>query len=48
MLSALTELGRVGLTAIGATAADAQHRFEEIQGLLLTAAGKLDEAVAVA
>ncbi|HWK28148.1 MAG TPA: ATP-grasp domain-containing protein [Solirubrobacter sp.] len=35
MLSALDELGRVGLTAIGYTAADAQSRFEHAQALLL-------------
>jgi hypothetical protein len=38
MLSALDELGRVGLTAIGSTAADAQSRFEHAQALLLEAA----------
>lgn len=38
MLSALDELGRVGLTAIGSTAADAQSRFEQAQALLLDAA----------
>jgi hypothetical protein len=40
MLSALDELGRVGLTAIGSTAADAQSRFEHAQELLLDAAGE--------
>ena len=40
MLSALDELGRVGLTAIGNTAADAQSRFEQAQELLLDAAGE--------
>lgn len=38
MLSALDELGRVGMTAIGNTAADAQSRFEHAQALLLEAA----------
>ena len=37
MLSALDDLGRVGLTAIGNTAADAQLRFESAQALLLEA-----------
>ena len=40
MLSALDELGRVGLTAIGHTAADAQSRFDDAQELLLDAAGE--------
>jgi hypothetical protein len=40
MLSALDELGRVGLTAIGHTAADAQSRFEHAQALLLEAAAE--------
>ena len=48
MLSALDELGRVGLTAIGNTAADAQRRFEHAQELLLAAAAELDAAIAVA
>jgi hypothetical protein len=48
MLSAVADLGRIGLTAIGASAADAQHRFEEIQTVLLSAADELDAAVAVA
>jgi len=48
MLSALTELGRVGMTAIGATAAAAQHCFEEMQALLLSAGDELEDAVAVA
>jgi hypothetical protein len=50
MNSALDELGRVGLTAIGRTAADAQQRFEHAQALLLSAAtaAELDTAVAVA
>ena len=38
MLSALDDLGRVGLTAIGSTAADAQSRFEDAQALLFDAA----------
>jgi hypothetical protein len=37
MLGALDELGRVGLTAIGSTAADAQSRFESAQALLMEA-----------
>ena len=40
MLSAIDELGRVGLTAIGTTAADAQSRFEQVQELLLDGAGE--------
>jgi hypothetical protein len=40
MLSAIDELGRVGLTAIGNTAADAQSRFEQAQELLLDAAAE--------
>ena len=40
MLSSIDELGRVGLTAIGNTAADAQSRFEHAQELLLDAAGE--------
>ena len=40
MLSAIDELGRVGLTAIGTTAADAQSRFEQAQALLLDGAGE--------
>jgi predicted thioredoxin/glutaredoxin len=40
MLSALDELGRVGLTAIGTTAADAQSRVENAQELLLDAAAE--------
>jgi hypothetical protein len=38
MLSALDELGRVGYTAIGDTAADAQSRFENAKEVLLDAA----------
>jgi hypothetical protein len=48
MLSSLDELGRVGMTAIGRTAADAQQRFESAQAMLLAAAAELDTAVAVA
>ncbi len=48
MLSSLDELGRVGMTAIGRTAADAQQRFESAQTMLLAAAAELDPAVAVA
>ncbi len=40
MLSALDELGRVGYTAIGHTAADAQSRFDYAQELLLDAAAE--------
>jgi hypothetical protein len=40
MLSALDELGRVGYTAIGDTAADAQSRFDYAQELLLDAAAE--------
>jgi hypothetical protein len=40
MLSLINELGRVGLTAIGDTVADAQSRFEHAQELLLDAAGE--------
>ena len=40
MLSALDDLGRVGLTAIGSTAADAQSRFEHAQALLFDAAAE--------
>jgi hypothetical protein len=48
MLSSLDELGRVGLTAIGSTAADAQRRFEHAQALLLSAAGEAAVEPAVA
>ena len=48
MLSSLDELGRVGLTAIGRTAADAQQRFEHAQAMLLARPPSLDTAVAVA
>jgi hypothetical protein len=48
MLSALDELGRVGLTAIGSTATDAQRRFEHAQALLLSAAAELGAEPAVA
>jgi hypothetical protein len=48
MLSALDELGRVGLTAIGDSAADAQRRFDDAQTLLLDAAAELAAEVAVA
>jgi hypothetical protein len=47
MLSALTELGRMGMTVIGRTAADAQQRFETAQRVLLGAAGTLESEVAV-
>ena len=40
MLSALDELGRVGMTVIGRTAADAQSRFEHAQALLFDAAAE--------
>jgi hypothetical protein len=41
MLSAIDELGRVGMTAIGSTAADAQSRFESAQALLMDAGSEL-------
>lgn len=47
MLSALTELGRIGMTVIGRTAADAQERFETAQSILLNAAAHLESEVAV-
>jgi hypothetical protein len=47
MLSALTELGRMGMTVIGRTAADAQQRFEAAQSLLLSAAATVEAEVAV-
>lgn len=47
MLSALTELGRIGMTVIGRTAADAQERFEAAQTILLNAAANLESEVAV-
>ncbi|MBE2314649.1 hypothetical protein DVA67_001585 [Solirubrobacter sp. CPCC 204708] len=47
MLSALTELGRMGMTAIGSTAAEAQERFEATQSILLGAAANLESEVAV-
>lgn len=47
MLSGLTELGRIGMTVIGRTAADAQERFEAVQSVLLTAAANLESEVAV-
>ena len=47
MLSALTELGRMGMTVIGRTAADAQARFEAAQSLLLGAAATVEAEVAV-
>ena len=40
MLSSLDRLGRVGLTAIGDSAAEAQRRYEEATGRLLAAAGE--------
>ena len=39
MLSALDDLGRVGLTAIGDSVADAQRRYDHACGTLLRAAG---------
>lgn len=47
MLSALTELGRIGMTVIGRTALDAQERFEAAQTTLLSAAANLESEVAV-
>ena len=47
MLSALTELGRMGMTAIGRSAADAQTRFETAHAALLGAAAALEPEVAV-
>ena len=47
MLSALGELGRMGMTVIGSTAADAQERFEDAQRILLSAAANLESEVAV-
>ena len=47
MLSALSELGRMGMTVIGRTAADAQQRFEAAQSLLLSAAATVEAEVAV-
>jgi hypothetical protein len=35
MLSCVTEHGRVGMTAIGNTAADARHRYEEAERVLM-------------
>jgi hypothetical protein len=47
MLSSLDELGRMGMTAIGATPADAQARFDTVQARLLAAAAELEAEVAV-
>ena len=47
MLSALTELGRMGMTVIGRTAADAQARFDVAHSLLLSAAATAEAEVAV-
>ena len=47
MLSALTELGRMGMTAIGSSATDAQARFDIAQRVLLDAAATLGSEVAV-
>jgi hypothetical protein len=38
MLSSLDRLGRVGLTAVGDSAGDAQLRFEQARAVLLEAA----------
>ena len=47
MLSALEPLGRIGLTAIGDTAADAERRFERARVvLLLAAAARTDLSLA--
>ena len=35
MISSLTEHGRVGLTAVGNTAEEADRRYEEAQRILL-------------
>ena len=48
MISALAELGRLGMTVIGRSATDAQLRFDQITALLLAAADNLDAEVAVA
>jgi hypothetical protein len=50
MLSALEPLGRVGLTAVGDTAADAQRRFEHARAVLLLSgyAGRRIAALSVA
>src|SRR3954468_18307890 len=47
MLSALDELGRMGITAIGFSAADAQARFDAAQALLREAAASVEPEVAV-
>jgi hypothetical protein len=48
MLSALGELGRMGMTVIGRSATDAQLRYDTAAALLLAAADALDVEVAVA
>ena len=48
MLSSLAELGRMGMTAIGRSATDAQRRYDHVMELLLGSAEELDAAVAVA
>ena len=47
MLSALTDLGRMGMTVIGSSAGDAHARFEAAQNLLLSAAATVEAEVAV-
>jgi hypothetical protein len=42
MLSSLDELGRVGLTSIGNTPADAQRRYEHAHAMLLNEAARAD------
>ncbi len=43
MMSAITELGRVGITAVGATAAEADERYAAAEKTLLTDAGIASE-----
>jgi Pre ATP-grasp domain len=45
MLSSLDELGRMGMTAIGVSAVDAQARFDAAQALLLAASVEPEVAV---
>jgi hypothetical protein len=46
MLSSLAELGRMGMTAIGRSATDAQQRYDQVMALLLGAAEEAAVAVA--
>ena len=48
MISALDELGRMGMTVIGRSATDAQLRYDTITAQLLAAADELDAEFAVA